>query len=219
MYSVIYEDENFLIVNKSSGILSHATKYEKENLIDSVKRDRKEEVYLIHRIDKYTSGIILLAKNKKVLKLTQELFSKNLVEKIYLAIVTKNLPAKKLKINLSLGRNKNNKLMFSNKNAKNYKPSCTEVFIIDGRFIQIFPRTGRTHQIRAHLFEINCPILNDPIYGDNCFFPEFGQYLHAYQINFECPITKKKIFASADLPREFLEKLKELNLEFKGWKI
>ncbi|AEG73806.1 ribosomal large subunit pseudouridine synthase D (fragment) [Mycoplasma haemofelis str. Langford 1] len=214
-YSIIFENKNFLIVNKASGIAVHKNIYDREfNLINEVNKDQKANYSLVHRIDKYTSGAVLIAKNKETLLLLQNLFLNNEVEKHYLALTSKELPAKKLKITLSLGRSKNDKLRFTNRNAKNYKPACTEVEVIDRYFLKILLKTGRTHQIRAHLFSINCPVLNDPIYGNRCFNPEFGQYLHAYKLEFTCPITNEFISVTAPLPQEFKDKLSELNIEY-----
>lgn len=211
----MYEDENFLIVNKASGIVVHPTIYDRDcSLIGEVNKDKQAHYYLVHRIDKYTSGAVLIAKHKEALFLLKNLFLDSEIEKHYLAIVAKELPAKKMKITLSLGRSKSNKLRFTNKEAINYKPACTEVEVIDRFFLKILLKTGRTHQIRAHLFSINCPILNDPIYGNNCFDPTFGQYLHAYKLKFLCPFTRELISVYAPLPDEFKFKLQELNVDF-----
>lgn len=214
MYSVIYEDDNFLVVNKFSGVLVHKTKFDAEdNLIDEIIKDRNLNYFLAHRIDRYTSGVVLIAKNRDVLKLVQQLFNNNQIEKSYLAIISNELPAEKVRINLSVGRSKGNKLMFSNRNAKNYKHAITEVEEISGKFVSAKPLTGRTHQIRAHLSDIGCAILNDPIYSKEVFDPEFGQFLHAHKIKFVCPISNSFIEVSAPLPQKFLDKLESMNID------
>ncbi|GCE63296.1 ribosomal large subunit pseudouridine synthase C [Candidatus Mycoplasma haematohominis] len=199
----------------------HKTKFEEENnLVDEISKDRRESYFLAHRIDKYTSGIVLLIKNKDNLKSIQQLFSENKVEKCYLAIVSKELPAKKVKISLSLGRSKTNKLMFSNRNAKNYKHAITEVQEIDSKFVFVKPITGRTHQIRSHLHDIGCTILNDPVYlkdKSQVFNSEFGQFLHAYRLSFRCPFSGSFIEAKAPLPEEFVALLKEMNVDYSSY--
>lgn len=218
MYSILFEDENFLIVNKPSGVLVHKTEFEGEkNLIDDILRVRKERYFLVNRIDKFTSGIVVLAKGKQSLKLTQQLFMERKIEKQYLAIISKELPAKNLKINLSIGRSRGNRLMFSNRNAKNYKPATTEVSEISGKFVLIKPITGRTHQIRCHLRDIGCPLLNDYLYGKTVDNGEFGQFLHAYRINFICPLTGRCIDVKAPVPQEFINMLKKMEVDYSDY--
>lgn len=210
-----------MVVNKNSGVLVHKTKFDKENnLIDEINKTREGDYFLAHRIDKYTSGIVLLAKSKSNLKAIQQLFLDSKIEKSYLAIVSKELPAKKVRISLSLGRSNNNKLIFSNRNAKNYKHAVTEAQEIDGKFIFVKPVTGRTHQIRSHLHDIGCTILNDPIYlrdKNKIFNSEFGQFLHAYRLSFTCPITGTFVEVKAPLPLEFVVLLKEMNIDFSDY--
>lgn len=218
MYSILFEDDNFLIVNKRSGVLVHSTEFEDgNNLIDDISKGGKEEYFLVNRIDKFTSGIVVLTKNKQSLKLTQQLFYERKIEKQYLAIVSRELPAKNLKINLSIGRSLGNRLMFSNRNAKNYKPATTEIHEISNKFLLIKPITGRTHQIRCHLKEIGCPILNDYLYGSAIDGGEFGQFLHSYRINFMCPITGKRIDVRAPMPQEFVDMLEEMGVDYSDY--
>lgn len=211
MYSILYEDEHFLLVNKASGVLVHKTKYEEKGTLIELILESKGECYLVNRIDRYTSGVIILAKSKEALRKVKDLFTKEEVKKVYLAIVTKELPAKRLKITLSLERSRGKKLRFRASNQG--KRAWTEVRVISKNFIEVLLKTGRTHQIRAHLYEIGCPVLNDPLYGGNVFNPEFGQYLHSYRVSFICPISGKLIDVKADLPIEFQDKLKELEID------
>lgn len=218
MYSILFEDENFLIVNKQSGMLVHKTEFEDDNnLVDDISRSRREEYFLANRIDKFTSGIVVLTKNKQSLKLIQQLFVEKKIEKQYLAIISKELSAKNLKVNLSIGRSLGNKLMFSNRNAKNYKPATTEIYEISGKFVLIKPITGRTHQIRCHLREIGCPLLNDYLYGKAIDDGQFGQFLHAYRVKFICPMTGKCIDVRAPMPHEFINVLEEMGVDYSDY--
>lgn len=214
-YEVIYDSENFIVVNKKSGILAHKNKFiQTGTLIDSINEDFGGNFYLVHRIDKDTSGLLLVAKNKESATKLQDLFVSSNIKKEYLAITSNFLPAKEIKISLSIGRNKSNKCVFSSWNANKYKTACTRAYKLDQKLILLNLETGRTHQIRSHLFSIKCPILNDPIYGSSIEGDDFGQYLHAYKLSFINPFTDEYLVITCPPPEEFFKKLQELKIKY-----
>ncbi|AHC39837.1 tRNA pseudouridine synthase [Mycoplasma ovis str. Michigan] len=213
---VVYRTLNYLIVDKVSGILVHKDKFtpEDKTLIAQIKKKYGEDVYLVNRLDKDTSGLLLVARSKIALVTLKSLFEEQRIDKRYLAILSKPLPHPKIKISFSLGRDKGNKLKFSATNSKKYKNALTYAETIHSQLVLLSLKTGRTHQLRAHLFTLSCPILNDPIYGEknNCV-NSFGQYLHSFNLSFTDPWTNKKISITSKPPLEFTEKLIELNID------
>lgn len=213
---VVYECSNYLIVDKESGILVHKDKYtpEEETLIAQLKKRYGKDIYLVNRLDRDTSGLLLVAKGKLALLALKSLFDEQKIEKRYLAILSKPLPHPKIKITFSLGRDKGDKLKFSATNSKKYKNALTLAETIDSQLVLLSLKTGRTHQLRAHLFTLACPILNDPIYGTKEETREsFGQYLHSFSLCFLDPWTNEPVSVVSNPPLEFMEKLLELKIE------
>lgn len=213
---VVYETSNYLIVDKESGILVHKDKFtaEEETLISQLKERFGEELYLVNRLDRDTSGLLLVAKSKLSLLALKSLFEEQRIDKRYLAILSNPLPHPKVKISFSLGRDKGDKLRFSATNSKKYKNALTYAETIDSQLVLLSLKTGRTHQLRAHLFTLSCPILNDPIYGcKGKTTDKFGQYLHSFSLSFIDPWTNELVSVVSNPPLEFVEKLIELKID------
>ncbi len=168
---------------------------------------------IVHRIDKDTSGLVIVAKNDKTLELLTEMFKNKQIKKTYLAIVDGVINNKSGTINAPITRDvKDRKKMMVGKDGKN---SITHFYVLktfkNNTYLSLNLETGRTHQIRVHMAYIGHPITNDKVYGKEN--TSFGQYLHASKLEFIHPITKKEIKVEAELPEEFQEKLKELEGE------
>lgn len=196
----------------------NGTKSEK-NIIDLIKNKEYEYIELCHRLDKNTSGCIILAKNKDFLSNFNKLISEKKIIKEYHAIIKGNL--EKIKIQI---KTKNKLNLYNSKINDNNKYSETVIKNIENyknaSLIKIMPITGRLHQIRIHLTYIGYPIANDEKYGNKTFNNEIKKYgnsrmfLHAKTIKFTCPITKKKFNITAEYDYEFtklIEKLKGMN--------
>ncbi|AFO51637.1 tRNA pseudouridine synthase [Candidatus Mycoplasma haematolamae str. Purdue] len=211
---VVYETEHYLVVDKESGVLVHSDNYteDKDTLIGLLKERRGEELYLVHRLDKDTSGLLIVAKSKLALATFQAIFLEQKIEKKYLAILSNPLPHPKVKISFSLGRDKGEKLKISATNSKKYKSALTYAETIDSNLVLLSLKTGRTHQIRAHLFTLSCSVLNDPIYGRPLEGDDFGQYLHSFSLHFQDPWTMKPIALWSMPPIQFSNKLHELKI-------
>jgi 23S rRNA pseudouridine955/2504/2580 synthase/23S rRNA pseudouridine1911/1915/1917 synthase len=199
----LYEDDDFIAVNKPAGITSESLQ----------KRD-----VLIHRLDKETSGVILLAKNKKMLEAMIDLFSKHLVEKEYLALVHGDVKGKKGEIRSNLTRKHSFQGQTIYGSAPKGRLAITEWATLShspkASLLRLHPKTGRTHQIRVHMKEMGHSIVGDTLYGKNSSlsYKPRRHLLHAHKISFPHPITHKTIEIEAPLPDDFLEAMKELSL-------
>jgi len=215
-----YEDDFLLIINKKSNILSHPTIYhETHTLSDAVKHYLKLEKFpfLVHRLDKKTSGLIIFAKDYDMQLKMQEMMFLKLIEKKYFALVNNCFKEKKVVINLPISRSFQNKIRMQVSEGKNSKKSITEVNLIKNfkstALVECILHTGRTHQIRVHLSYIGHSVLGDEIYGSKKNKEEYGQYLMAYSLKFVHPITNEKIDIQIDYDVEFKDKILKLKIE------
>ena len=216
---IVYEDEDIVIINKASGMVVHPASGNYENTLVNALiyrynlDDTNVRSGIVHRIDKDTSGLVIVAKNDKTLELLTEMFKNKQIKKTYLAIVDGVINNKSGTINAPITRDvKDRKKMMVGKDGKN---SITHFYVLktfkNNTYLSLNLETGRTHQIRVHMAYIGHPITNDKVYGKEN--TSFGQYLHASKLEFVHPITKKEIKVEAELPEEFQEKLKELEGE------
>ena len=217
---IIYEDEYLMIINKPSGLVVHpAPGHYDDTLVNGLlyylNKDKTKNIRpgIVHRLDKDTSGLMVVAKDEKTMEVLSEMISKKEVERKYLAIVDGVIKENSATIDAPIGRDPNNRQKMSiNPQGKN---AITHIKVIErfknNTFIECLLDTGRTHQIRVHLSYINHKITNDPVYSEG---DEFGQMLHSYSIKFIHPITKKELYFEQDPPKEFknlLNKLREDN--------
>ncbi len=223
---ILYEDEVILIVNKPSGIAVHGGSGLSFGVIEALRALRPQARFLelVHRIDRDTSGILLVAKKRSALRSLHEQLREKVVQKDYLALVrgqwqshVKVIKAPLLKNELASGE----RIV---KVSEEGKPSETR-FRIEERFeqatlVKASPVTGRTHQIRVHAQYAGHPIACDDKYGETEFdakMKAFGLnrlFLHAYSIRFEHPKTGEEIMVTAPLDKEMkavLAKLREIN--------
>ena len=216
---ILYEDEDIVIINKASGMVVHPASGNYENTLVNALiyrynlDDTNVRSGIVHRIDKDTSGLVIVAKNDKTLELLTEMFKNKEIKKTYLAIVDGVINNKSGTINAPITRDtKDRKKMMVGKDGKK---SITHFYVLknfkNNTYISLNLETGRTHQIRVHMAYIGHPVTNDKVYGKEK--TSFGQYLHASKLEFIHPITKKEIIVEAPLPIELEEKLKELEGE------
>jgi len=224
--NIIYEDDDILILNKEKGMVVHPGNGNSTGTVaNAVMAWCKDSLSgiggeirpgIVHRIDKDTSGILIIAKNDKSHIDISNQIKNHTTKKTYVALVRGRIKENEATIDMPIGRSKKDrKKMAVDKNGKN---AITHIKVIkkykNYTYIKVNIETGRTHQIRVHLQEIGYPIVGDMVYsnGKNPFGVE-GQMLHAQKIEFFHPTTKKEVTFEAELPEYFKEVLKRLDKE------
>lgn len=214
MINIVYEDKYFIAINKDAGIEVD------DNLIKLIKEENLniENLYLVHRIDKYTSGIVILAKDENIKKYFEDAFKNRNINKIYHAIVEGIVKNNKGTINLSIGKDKKNpnkRIILSVKSGGKNAITNYEVLkkLKEHTLMKLNPITGRTHQIRVHLSSIGHPIIGDKIYSKNAKIYKMKSFaLIAKEIHFIHPITKKNFDIIVEYNKEFFSRLKLLEI-------
>ena len=216
---IIYEDDDLLVINKASGMVVHpAPGHYTGTLVNALlyrfdlNSGETNRPGIVHRLDKDTSGLMLVAKNEFTHEKLSEMIGKKDVERKYLAIVDGLIKHDTGTIDAPIGRDPNNRQKMAVTDI-NGKDSITHFKVLErfdnNTFIECILETGRTHQIRVHMNYIGFPINNDPLYGRGTS-TEFGQMLHSYSIKFNHPRTGKELSFRVDPPKEFMDKLNEL---------
>lgn len=219
---IIYEDDDLLIINKASGMVVHpAPGHYTGTLVNALlyKFDLKSGEHnrpgIVHRLDKDTSGLMLVAKNDFTHEKLSEMISKKEVERKYLAIVDGLIKHETGTIDAPIGRDLNNRQKMAVTEV-NSKESITHFKVLErfnnNTLIECLLETGRTHQIRVHMSYIGYPVTNDPLYGRGKA-TDFGQMLHSYSIKLKHPRTGKELSYTVEPPKEFNDKLEELRNE------
>ena len=219
---IIYEDDDLLVINKASGMVVHpAPGHYTGTLVNAllykfnITAGEVNRPGIVHRLDKDTSGLMLVAKNEFTHEKLSEMIAKKEVERHYLAIVRGVIKHDTGTIDAPIGRDVNDrqKMAVTDQNAKE---AVTHFKVLErfkeNTLIECILETGRTHQIRVHMAYIGYPILNDPAYGKGNV-TEFGQMLHSKSIKFKHPRTGKELFFEVDPPKEFHDKLEKLRDE------
>lgn len=194
---VIYEDENVIVLDKPAGLLSMAKgEYCPEKTLEDYG-------LLVHRLDRDTSGVVILAKNEEVQSFLRKQFQDRKTHKTYYAVVEGHPKLDEANIDLPIARDLKRPTTF--RVDANGRPSETYYKVIDRNekysLVELKPKTGRTHQLRVHLNYLGTPILGDPVYnrgGDAA--PRL--FLHAYALEITLPGGDRRIF-TAELPQEF----------------
>ena len=224
--NVIYEDNDIIVINKEKGMVVHPGNGRTEGtLVNALMSRCKESLSgiggkirpgIVHRLDKDTSGIIIVAKNDKAHINLSEQIKNRKVNKYYVALVRGNVTENNATINMPIARSsKDRKKMAVSEKGKEAITHFKVLKRYNGyTLLEVKIDTGRTHQIRVHLSEIGYPVVGDEVYsnGKNKFGVK-GQCLHAKRIEFIHPVTNKKMVLEAELPVYFKNILKELDEE------
>lgn len=221
---VVYEDDDIIVVNKPKGMVVHPANGNPDGtLVNAVMSLCKGSLSgiggeirpgIVHRLDKDTSGLIIIAKNDVAhINLSKQIKDRR-VKKIYIALVKGNVSENEATVNMPIGRSTKDRKKMAVK--KDGKEAITHFKVLKryGKYtlLELKIDTGRTHQIRVHMAEIGHPVVGDMIYsnGKNEFGIE-GQMLHAKSLDFQHPVTGKQIHLEAELPKYFEEILSKLD--------
>ena len=214
---IVYEDDDVIVVNKKSGVVVHPSigntsgtlvnglMYYGKNLS---KVNGEFRPGIVHRIDKDTSGLLLVAKNDRAHAVLAEQLKNKTVNRKYVALVSGVINHDTGTIDAPIGRDKNDrkKMAVTNENSKD---AVTHFRVLEryknATLIECKLETGRTHQIRVHMKYIGHPVINDPVYGHKKNINNFGQLLHAKTIGFIHPTTGEYMEFDSDLPDEFID--------------
>lgn len=199
---ILYEDEQYLIINKISGLLSNGPGSAEELLREQLQN---KNIYAVHRLDKDTSGLLVFAKSQAYFEKIKELFRNQEIKKIYRAIASSRVSPEKFIIDTPLDQKKaltRVKVLASNKLAS---------------YLELEIATGRTHQIRLHLQQIGHPLLGEKQYDNRTIANPLlrsakRQMLHAYKLEFINPYSQKNIIVKINEPEDFQVLLKKLEI-------
>lgn len=195
---IVFEDDSLLVWEKPAGCTSE---------LSQIRRHltRPGELYLVHRLDKETSGLLILAKSAPVQHALEELFFRREVEKLYLAYVAGTLAEKEGRINLPLLKTERGGTGAFVIVSPRGSPAVTYFRVekqLKGKALLLLqPITGRTHQIRVHLATRGHPVLGDALYGDKASAPRL--LLHAHKLRFRHPVTGQRLELTSQPPEDF----------------
>lgn len=222
---IVYEDEDVIVVNKANGVVVHpAVGNNSGTLVNGLLYHSKNlsnvngefRPGIVHRIDAYTTGLLMVAKNDKA----HEILAKQLEEKTthrkYIALVWGAIKNDTGTIDAPIGRDSNDRKKMA-VTANNSKHAVTHFKVLkrykEVTLIELMLETGRTHQIRVHMNYIGYPIVNDPVYGRRKIIDDSGQCLHAKELGFVHPKTNEFVLFSSELPECFINILKNFEEE------
>ena len=205
---ILYEDDDVIVVNKPSGLLTHAKGgLSDESTVAEIIRPKTsfatdtDRPGIVHRLDRDTSGLLIIAKNPESAAHLQRQFAERTAKKTYIAITDGKPKLNAAKIDLPIGRNPSAPSTF--RIDPNGKPAQTTYHVLaenDAQsLVELKPTTGRTHQLRVHLAHLNAPILGDRVYGKSS---DCRMMLHAQKLEVALPSGERKVFEAA-IPDEF----------------
>lgn len=230
-FDVVHEDNNLAVINKPAGLLVHPAPLQKDGtLIDGLLK-RFPEIKnvgdepalrpgIVHRLDRETSGLMVVAKNQGTFEFLKKQFQERKVEKRYLALVYGRVAKDRGQIILPIGKSRKFGRQAPGLKGRNIRPALTEFKVIerfrDYTLLEVYPKTGRTHQIRVHLSSIGHPVAGDRLYGakkkserESASWRIGRQFLHAYFLKFAAPDGKVMQF-QAELPEDLQDYLATL---------
>lgn len=212
-FTILYEDNHLLVVNKASGVLVQTDPSGDVSLEELLKQYLKEkyqkpgEVFLgvVHRLDRPVSGLVIFARTSKALVRMNELFKQRDIQKVYRAVVANNPPPQAGTLVHWLTRHEKNNVSKAHKaEVRNSQRAELSYELIQSsekyKLLEIHLMTGRHHQIRAQLQAINCPIVGDLKYGYPRSSPDGSIFLHSYRTTFVHPVQKEALTLEAPMP-------------------
>ena len=218
---IVYEDSDLLVVNKPAGLAVHpAPGHPSHTLVNAVlnylpglaEDDASARPGIVHRLDKDTSGLILVAKNRLAHENLSDQFKSRSVSKSYLVLVKGKLEPESGIIEADIGRDPRNRQRMAVVETGREARTKYGVVKYIGKYtlLEISPETGRTHQIRVHLAAIGFPVIGDAVYGVTSPYLS-RQFLHAHKIGFRLPSTSEYVEFSSPLPPDLEQALKDIS--------
>ncbi|MFC3811313.1 RluA family pseudouridine synthase [Lacihabitans lacunae] len=208
---LIFEDEYLIVIEKEAGVLSIATEKQKDNTAYSIlseyvkKEDPSNRIFVVHRLDKETSGIMMYAKSQTIQKLLQEKWNDNILERTYLAVVEGKLHQAKGTVESYLIESKA-LIVYSTKDEANGQKAITHYEVMHtskfNQLLKVNLETGRKNQIRVHMQDLGHPVIGDEKYGARSN-PIKRLGLHAWVLAFTHPVTKIDMRFETEVPSEF----------------
>ena len=222
--NIIFENDDLIVVNKPAGMVVHpAAGHASGTLVNAVLGydpdiegiGGEERPGLVHRLDKETSGLIVLAKNERAHNWLQDQFRLRTVEKTYLALVDGKPPTPSGRVEASIGRDPSHRKKMAIVSAGKGREAVSEYKTLEAfkehTLLEFHPLTGRTHQIRLHCQFLGCPIVGDSIYGKKSLSVEIKRhFLHAAKLSIVLPNETKPHVFEAELPSELREVLERV---------
>ena len=214
--NIVFENENVIVVNKPSGLVVHPGSGNKSGTLvngllaytEELSEIDEDRPGIVHRIDKDTSGLLLISKNNESHKILADDFKNKRIKRKYIALVSGVIKEDKGKINAPIGRDTTDRkrMMVTDVNSKS---AITNFTVLEryknATLVECILETGRTHQIRVHMAYIGHPLINDPVYNKRHIINDYGQMLHAKYIGFNEPITKEFLEFEVEPEQEFLD--------------
>jgi len=218
--AIIYEDEDVLVIDKPAGLTVHPTPgHPSHTLVNAVLAHcpgltTSHELMrpgIVHRLDKDTSGLIVIAKNELAREYLTAQFRGRTVTKGYLVLVKGKLSPEQGIIEAPIGRDPHNRRRMAIVEAGKEATTKYQVrkYVNTYTFVEVTPLTGRTHQIRVHMSAIGCPVVGDPLYGVKSAHLN-RQFIHAYRLGFRLPSTKQYREFTSPLPADLEQALEDL---------
>ena len=216
---ILFEDDGFMVINKPAGFAVHGGSGVSSGIIEGLRLMRPEARFLelVHRLDKDTSGCLLIAKKRSALRKLQEFFRNSEIKKTYQALLAGQWDRKKLIVTAPLLKNINKggeRIVVISKAGKAAETLFTRIKLFrNATLVEASPKTGRTHQIRVHAASLGHAIVGDDRYGIdeiNKLFKNKGykrMFLHAETLKFKQPVTDEKMTISAPLPLQLINLL------------
>ncbi len=219
--NIVYEDNDMMVIDKPSGLVVHPGSGNTTNTLANGLLYYTNQLSdtngifrpgIVHRIDKDTSGLMLVAKTNEAHQILSEYFKEKKVSRQYIALLDGIFPSQNAIIDAPIGRDEKDRKKMT-VTAKNSKHAITHMTVVKRyqkhTLVKLKLETGRTHQIRVHMKYIGYPVHNDPVYN-NKKCSDFGQFLHSAELELIHPITKKKMHFSSQLPENFQNYLNTL---------
>jgi len=212
-FTIAFQDEHLIVVDKAPGVVVHPARGHREDtlaqllapLLDDEDGGDPERRGIVHRLDRDTSGLLVVARSDEVLRRLQRALARRLIQREYLALVEGRPPARTGTIEAPIGRDPRvrTRMAVGGAGAREARTHFTlERALADSSLLRLRLETGRTHQIRVHMQAIGHPVCGDPEYGTAGRFGLERQFLHATRLAFEHPVTGAQVDVNSPLPAD-----------------